>query len=234
MLSPAAYLVDLLAWLAARPSHVSAGTALEVLLRRRPGLGTLELSCENTNTQLPYLDLVLEILEGAILAQVAPQAVPARHDTTEGSTDDLVALPEVLNLPVYDELNRTVAPWLLPYDVATDTVRTYLAQTGVTRLELVDTFHPGDAEVALTVTRVAERLALSRLSAVIAGLDSTHTVEAQWGVTRLPPAVQRRPVPAALRIGPRAAERHWPRPGTHGDCAGSRSSRLAEGAIRLS
>ena len=35
----------------------------DVLLERRPDLGDIELSCENTTTPLPYIDLVNEILE---------------------------------------------------------------------------------------------------------------------------------------------------------------------------
>ena len=42
------------------------GTVLGALLQRRPDLVDLELSCENTNTEIPYIDLVLEILENAV------------------------------------------------------------------------------------------------------------------------------------------------------------------------
>jgi hypothetical protein len=59
VLSPAAYFVDLLELV--RPSTA----ALSALLRRRPDLLDLELSCESTTTQLPHIDLALEILENA-------------------------------------------------------------------------------------------------------------------------------------------------------------------------
>jgi Tc toxin complex TcA C-terminal TcB-binding domain/Neuraminidase-like domain len=59
VLGPAAYLVDLLELV--RPSTA----ALSALLRRRPDLLDLELSCENTTTELPHIDLALEILENA-------------------------------------------------------------------------------------------------------------------------------------------------------------------------
>jgi hypothetical protein len=59
VLSSAAYLVDLLELV--RPSTA----ALSALLRRRPDLLDLELSCENTTTELPHIDLALEILENA-------------------------------------------------------------------------------------------------------------------------------------------------------------------------
>ena len=60
VLSPAAYFADLLNFL--KPSSA----AYRRLYNRRPDLWDVELSCENTETQLPYIDLVLEILENAV------------------------------------------------------------------------------------------------------------------------------------------------------------------------
>ena len=62
--SPAAYMVDALAFLR-RCSNPASGprTALDALLERRPDIAHLKLSCENTNTPIPYLDLVNELLE---------------------------------------------------------------------------------------------------------------------------------------------------------------------------
>jgi hypothetical protein len=88
VLGPAAYLADLMHFLQRSPlipnsdgglspanleNHANSflefaagGTVLGALLRRRPDLADLELSCENTNTEIPYIDLVLEILENAV------------------------------------------------------------------------------------------------------------------------------------------------------------------------
>ena len=57
--SAAAYFVDILKFLEDR----GAGLALS---SRRPDLGNIELSCANTNTALPMVDLVNEILEDAV------------------------------------------------------------------------------------------------------------------------------------------------------------------------
>ena len=38
----------------------------DILFARRPDLGEIELTCENTNTVMPYVDLVLEVLEDAV------------------------------------------------------------------------------------------------------------------------------------------------------------------------
>jgi hypothetical protein len=68
--SPAAYFVDVMRFLGARGtqgSTINAGKNVQqALLERRPDLGEIELSCENTNTPLPYIDLVNEILEDVI------------------------------------------------------------------------------------------------------------------------------------------------------------------------
>ena len=84
VLGPAAYLTDLLHILQRFPlktynrndlpppndNHdldtAVGGTVLGALLQRRPDLADLELSCENTNTEIPYIDLVLEVLENAV------------------------------------------------------------------------------------------------------------------------------------------------------------------------
>ena len=72
--SPAAYLVDILKFLNGGPKK-NGQSPLQVLLNRRPDLEHIELSCENTNTRLPYVDLVQEILENSI-APFVPKAVP--------------------------------------------------------------------------------------------------------------------------------------------------------------
>jgi peptidoglycan hydrolase-like protein with peptidoglycan-binding domain len=67
--SPAAYLAELLAFLKDRAQGATIpATARDVLFARRADLGELELTCANTNTRLPYIDLVNELLEN----QVAP------------------------------------------------------------------------------------------------------------------------------------------------------------------
>lgn len=89
--SPAAYFTDVLMFLEARKStRPKPGSDFysvkHMLFERRPDLGEIELSCENTNTPLPYIDLVNEILEDV----VAPPT-PVILDTAIES--DLVAGP---------------------------------------------------------------------------------------------------------------------------------------------
>jgi len=64
ILSPAAYLCDLLLWLR---NHQQVGeTVLDVLDSRRPDIRHLLLNCPNTDTELPYIDLVIELLADKI------------------------------------------------------------------------------------------------------------------------------------------------------------------------
>ncbi|MEU1250023.1 neuraminidase-like domain-containing protein [Micromonospora arida] len=74
--SAAAYLVDVLQFLGNRlvtdadTPGPATKVARDVLYGRRPDLGDLDLSCENTDLPLPYLDLVCELLEEAVAPDV--------------------------------------------------------------------------------------------------------------------------------------------------------------------
>ena len=61
----ASYLTDILHFLSQRES-ISSGTVRDHLLARRPDIGDIDLNCDNTNTELPYIDIVNEILEETI------------------------------------------------------------------------------------------------------------------------------------------------------------------------
>ncbi len=76
--SPAAYLVDVLHFLADRRPESDAKSAKDVLFERRPELGEIELTCQNTNLPLPYVDLINEALENAVapFAPFAPFELP--------------------------------------------------------------------------------------------------------------------------------------------------------------
>jgi hypothetical protein len=69
ILSPAAYLCDLLLWLRNHPQGTQ--TALDILDIRRPDIRHLLLNCPNTDTELPYIDLVNELLADQISPPVS-------------------------------------------------------------------------------------------------------------------------------------------------------------------
>lgn len=58
VLSPAAYLVDLLQFVDGAPKRT--------LFERRPDLADIELTCANADVALPYIDLVNEVLEAVV------------------------------------------------------------------------------------------------------------------------------------------------------------------------
>ena len=64
--SPAAYLVDILKFIQDGPLK-DGQSPLDAFLARRPDIEHIGLTCKNTNTQLPYVDLTNEILEAAIV-----------------------------------------------------------------------------------------------------------------------------------------------------------------------
>jgi len=64
--SPAAYFADVLMFLEHRDSTTPLVSVKDVLFERRPDIGYLELSCENSNTPLPYVDVACEVLEDKV------------------------------------------------------------------------------------------------------------------------------------------------------------------------
>lgn len=93
VLSLAAYLVDLLQFLGS-PDATPASSALPVLLGRRPDIADIELSCANTKIEVPYIDLVLEVLENAIAMPIdiaAPYGFDPRVDLAQTPLADAVA-----------------------------------------------------------------------------------------------------------------------------------------------
>jgi len=63
---PSAYLADLLHYLDGRLLIPPTGTVKDILFSRRADIGYIEMTCENSNTPLPYIDLVCETLEDRI------------------------------------------------------------------------------------------------------------------------------------------------------------------------
>ena len=143
--SPSAYLVDILKFLDLKkydrkgeevfPATYKKRNPLDVLLERRPDIEHLDLTCENTNTVLPYIDIVNEILEFWVVknADIAPEiAFPhlkdfEGHNIFEGdSTEDLLANPLYIDQKVYDTiLSTAIYPTNLPFNYPLTSLRAY-------------------------------------------------------------------------------------------------------------
>ena len=124
VLSPAAYLVDILQFLNHNPN--SAGHCpRDVLLSRRPDLAYIPLTCENTNTVLPYIDLVNEVLEAYVLYSDTPTQWAA-HDTGDLTTPQLDAGPAfTLDAGAYDIAQGAPEPLAPPPAVGPQTSGPY-------------------------------------------------------------------------------------------------------------
>src|SRR5690606_29984817 len=119
--SPAAYLADLLGFLRERPAK-QAANAFEALSARRPDIRHILLDCTNTNTPLPYIDLVNELLEAKFAGTLV---TPGSSHQTTWTADELRIHPEHLDYDVYDgtvpvnsPITDLVYPWNLPFSLA--------------------------------------------------------------------------------------------------------------------
>jgi hypothetical protein len=129
----AAWNTFLTEWRATHPGRPDSDAEKEVqqkpydrLIERRPDLPQLPLTCENTHTALPYIDVVNEILEyyvahGALAADAA-------RDTGRATTPDLLAEPQNVLPDAYETLNKARYPLSLPFDLWLETVRRFFEQ----------------------------------------------------------------------------------------------------------
>jgi hypothetical protein len=160
VLSPAAYLVDLLRFL--DPDDVQWNAfltkwkddhnqknytdtylkAYDALILRRPDLPNLPLTCENTNTILPYIDVVNEIFEYYIVNGQLDAG--AAYDTGEAFSSDLVAEPQNILPQAYTTLNSANYPVRLPFDLWIETVRRFLGYFKTPLWSLLDVFKAAD------------------------------------------------------------------------------------------
>jgi hypothetical protein len=151
VLSPAAYFVDVLEFLNQSGANQKGYTPLDVLIGsvdgklpgRRPDLGALPLTCENTNTAMPYIDLVNEILEYFIFHSKLDANYA--YDTGTAKTADLTAEPRhILPLVYTTTLQQAVFPLSLPFDLWIETMRGFLNYFKSPLTQVLDTLRPVD------------------------------------------------------------------------------------------
>ncbi len=188
-LSPAAYLTDLLHFLDKPRPDSGQRNLLLVLARRRPDIPLIELTCHNTNTALPYIDLVNEVLEEAIapsgdVSGSGPYVLPAagselKGRQTIGGAADLALHPEHILEEAYVKLRDEPYPWTLPFDLWDEEVRAYLKLCGVDRRRLMEVLRRGDPTAPLGDS---QRLALAReqLAMPLAELDYIADPAPDW------------------------------------------------------
>jgi len=185
--SAAAYYTDIMNFLDIRSN--TTDSAYVELLRRRPDLQFIDLTCKNTNTPVPYVDLVNELLEAYILDQLRVHISIASLESfqTSGTSVELAARAEhVVRLSgaqdysdyvdythVYDNaLSIALYPDVLPFNLALEQSRNYFTHLGISRYDLLNLYQPWHTG-SLTATEVtpyntrSEYIAISKESADI-------------------------------------------------------------------
>lgn len=116
------------------PKDIS-NTPVEKLFDRRPDLGCLELTCKNTNTILPYVDLVNEVMENYVAYKHLKP-----FNVEDETSSELLAEPQHTEYQAYCILKNAVYPFTLPYHQPIDAARIYLKNLDSSRYELINTF----------------------------------------------------------------------------------------------
>jgi hypothetical protein len=147
ILSPAAYLVDLLQF--CDPPAFDKQNPQAVLFKLRPDLQHLALTCENTNTPLPYIDIVNEALEYYIANGLTLDNYRG-HDTDKSATpEELLANPQFVSDAAYGALAGGARPLpptpLLPFRHALESVRRYFEKFEAPLPRVMEALRKNDA-----------------------------------------------------------------------------------------
>lgn len=134
VLSPAAYLVDLLQFIDLEHVPHTLDNPLDVLFGRRPDIQHILLTCENTNVALPYLDLVNEVLEYYIVNGSLVN-FEGHNTDADAKTPELLADPQYVKDTAYDPAYANVYPLSLPFNRPLEALRLIVESLGVTLAE---------------------------------------------------------------------------------------------------
>ena len=160
VLSPAAYLVDLLEFINPKNdvwvyfknqwTQRHSGTTyphkkpFNVLTQRRPDIPYIELTCENTHTALPYIDVVNEIFEYYVANDQKLKPDTAKN-TSDETTADLLAEPQHVIGQAYTDLSKAQYPLTLPFDLWLETVRHFFSHFKLPLAKVLKIFHTSNS-----------------------------------------------------------------------------------------
>jgi hypothetical protein len=233
--SPAAYFVDLLRFLkttfaSSQPqgsTGLSSGTEphpnsgakpppnslLAKLFVRRPELGDLLLSCRNTSERVPYIDLVNEILESAVIyletrktidsgLEIDCHNADSHDDFDQDSSSDCSKgrTPRDASNIKYELYDRVISKCVFPssvfpYSHSLDTLQSYLEASDVSASSLLSHFQPCGGTDNITEEHkreaVARAFAASVLNLTLGDFvaltkESFHTLDAARVATGQP------------------------------------------------
>jgi hypothetical protein len=201
ILSPAAYLADLLNFIDYPPAGKK--NPQTVLLERRPDLQHLPLTCENTNVALPYIDLVNETLEYFVANRLT--LADFRGHTTNGAiaSEELLASPQFVQESAYGMLKSAIFPWPLPFDRSLELLRLHFEAMGAPLHAVMAALHVRDASAGGGYgwsDILMERVGLSRAEYRLL-TDGSLTLREVYGFSSTevaPPPPRAAPAPHAL------------------------------------
>jgi peptidoglycan hydrolase-like protein with peptidoglycan-binding domain len=143
ILSPAAYLVDLLHFVDCKTAQVQ--NPQSVLLGRRPDLQYLLLTCANTNMTLPYIDIVNETLEYFVANNLTLDGFTGFNTADTITSAELLAAPQNVNDAAYTILQGAFFPTPLPFHRPLSLLRLHLQKIGVTLADVMTALRADDA-----------------------------------------------------------------------------------------
>ena len=190
ILSPAAYFVSLLQLCDPDEAPQSGRRPIDELRLRRPDLEHLPLTCENTNTPLPHIDLVNETLEYFVDSVGKSALTLAGY--TGFNTDpavppqDLLTEPQNVRASAYTALATAKFPLVLPFSEPLESLRQYLKPFGTTLARALEAVRVDDSLDAVNPAPFAwrdiliEEMELSRGEYVLL-TDRTLTIRELYG-----------------------------------------------------
>jgi Tc toxin complex TcA C-terminal TcB-binding domain/ABC toxin N-terminal region/Neuraminidase-like domain/Salmonella virulence plasmid 28.1kDa A protein/PA14 domain len=138
--SAAAYFVDLMQFL--KNGNDSDGeNPLKILEDRRPDLRHLQLTCENINTIVPYIDMANEIMEYYVFKDGEMESFVG-YNTGDATADEIRSNPQNFEIKAYEKLKDAVFPFDLPYHQPIDVIRTYCDFLSYSRYSIMKAIHP--------------------------------------------------------------------------------------------
>ena len=169
LLSPAAYLVDLLHYLD-QPAAASGANPQTILFGRRPDLQFLPLTCENTDVALPYIDVVNETLEYFVANALSIEGYQGFDTGDKVTSAELVAAPQNVNDAAYVALQGAFFPAPLPFNRRLALLRGHLNALRASAPDVMEALRKGDRTAPSAVNGVdyswndilIERLGMSR------------------------------------------------------------------------
>lgn len=122
-------------------TNAALSNPIRKLFARRPDLQFIKLTCQNTETEIPYIDLVNEILETYVAFEALNEA--NTRDTGKTTAEELAANPQFIVNEAHTKLKNAVFPLNMPFDIHLETVRRHLENLGSSLDELMGTFKTG-------------------------------------------------------------------------------------------